>query len=194
METVQIVYNLKNVKSFIGLFPSDLLPHSITQSGTVIINADPHTEKGLHWLAIHLQRRSYSANYFDSYGIAPFIPNIIAFLRRTCTVWKFNTIQLQGLTSAVCCKYCCLFAHYMDRGYTPKQFVGLFNPDIADRQINQLFASEFGPLPRGPRGGQCSSNIYKRYVTIRKLIILNLYIDPNGGSHRLRFSEGTIMT
>jgi len=34
----------------------------------------------------------------------------------------------------------------MDHGYTPKEFVVLFDAAIADRQINSLFASDFGPL------------------------------------------------
>jgi len=37
----------------LGVFPSDMLPTSVTQSGTVIINADPHMEKGSYWLASH---------------------------------------------------------------------------------------------------------------------------------------------
>jgi len=133
-----------------------------TQSGTVIINADPHTEGGSHWLAIHFEPRSSTAYYFDSYGFLPFIRTIHAFLRRNCTVWDYNTVQLQGLTSTVCGQYCCMFALYMDRGYTPKQFVGLFSTDIADRQIDEIFTSEFGPLRDKPRGGQCSHSMYKR--------------------------------
>jgi hypothetical protein len=73
-------------------------------------------------------------------------------MRRNCTVWQYNTVRLQGPTSTVCCKYCCLFALLVDKGYTPKQFIELFNVDIADRQINQLFTSEFGPLHDVPRG------------------------------------------
>lgn len=139
-----------------------LLPHSITQSVTVIINAVPHIENCLHWLATHFHHWSYSDYYFDSYGTLPFITTIQAFLRRMFTAWEYNSIQLQGLTSTVCGKNCCLFALYMGRGYTPKQFICLSNADIADRQINRFIASEFGPLPKGPRGGQCNSNIYTR--------------------------------
>jgi hypothetical protein len=36
----------------------------------------------------------------------------------------------------------------MERGYTGKQFVGLITPDIADRQVEQFYASEFGSLSR----------------------------------------------
>jgi len=73
---VHILCTLQNVKSFLGVFPSDLLPHSIARSGTVIINADPHTEKGSHWLAIHFEPKASSAYYFDSYDISPLIPTI----------------------------------------------------------------------------------------------------------------------
>jgi len=169
MDNVQILFTLRNVNSFLGVIPSDILSNSIARSGTVIINADPHTEKGSHWLAIHFEPKASSAYYFDSYGISPLVPTLHAFLRRNCTVWVYNTVQLQGMTSTVCGQYCCLFALYIDRCYTPKQFVGLFNADIADRQITKVFSTEFGPLQKKLRGGQCSHGIYKR-----KVIMLNL--------------------
>jgi len=71
MDTVQILCNLRNVKSFLGVFRSDILPNSIVRSGTVIINADPHTEKGSQLLAIHFEPKASSAYYFDSCGIPP---------------------------------------------------------------------------------------------------------------------------
>jgi len=52
----------------------------------------------------------------------------------------------------------------MDRGYIGKQFVGLFTPDIADQQAEQIFASEFGSLRWVPRGGLCRTHRYKRGV------------------------------
>lgn len=70
-------------------------------------------------------------------------------MRRNCSVRDYK-LQLQGPTSTVCGKYCCMFALYMDRGYTPKQFIGLFDADIADRQIEQMFTSEFQQLRGEP--------------------------------------------
>ena len=65
MDTVQIICSLKNAKSFLGVYPSDLLLHSIhQQTGTVILNTDPHTQEGTPWIAIHFQpkppRHSFS--------------------------------------------------------------------------------------------------------------------------------------
>jgi len=189
MDTVKILCTLRNIKSFLGVYPSNLLPHSITQSDTVIINVDPHTEKGSHWLAIHFEPKASSAYYFDSYGISTLVPAIQVFLRHNCTVWVYNMVHLQGLTSTVCGHYCCLFALYMDRGYTPKQFVGLFNSNMADRQIKKLFSSEFGWLRKNPRGGQCSQSMNKKVSTNGYFVIWNTYVKRDGSSHRLRVSD-----
>jgi len=164
MDTIQISCTLNDVKSLLGAFPSDLLPHSITRPNTVIVNTDTHTQSGSHWLAIRLEPRSSMAFYFDSYGLSPHIHDIQSFLRRNCTVLNYNNAQLQGSTSTLCGKYCCLFALYMDRGYTGKQFVGLFTPGLADQQVEQLFATEFGSLRGVPRGGQCCTSKYKRWI------------------------------
>jgi len=152
MGTTQISCTLKEVRSFLGVYPSDYLTRSVTRLGTVIINADPHTEKGSHWLAVQLRPRSSSAYYVDSYGIVPLVHPIQAFIRRNCITWDHNMRQLQSLTRNNCGKYCCLFVLYMDRGFTPKQFVGLFDggaQQAADRWIDLAFASEFGSRAGG---------------------------------------------
>ena len=62
---------------------------------------------------------------------------------------------MQGLTSNVCAKYCCLFALYADRVYGLRQIVGLL--DAGDRQVERAFLAEFGPpLRPGRRCGQCN--------------------------------------
>jgi len=82
-----------------------------------------------------------SAYYFDSYGIVPFVPDIIAFIKRNCTTWDYNKKEMQSLTSDFCGKYCCLFALYMDRGYIPQQFVALLSTgDVADRWVERKYA------------------------------------------------------
>jgi hypothetical protein len=45
MHTVQISCTLNNVKSFLGAFPSHMIPHSITQPNTIIVNTDAHTSR-----------------------------------------------------------------------------------------------------------------------------------------------------
>jgi len=180
---MQILCTLRNVKSFVGVYSSDLIPHSIIESSCLILNTDPHTEKGTHWLAIYLQPKSYSAYYFDSYALPPFLPTVRDFLRRNCSIWTYNKVQLQGDTSAVCGHYCCLFALYMDRGYTPQQFVNIFDSKKADTQILKMFASEFEPLRKDVCGGQCCVNRYKRYVFYIIFFIYLLHLIRNGSNN-----------
>jgi hypothetical protein len=121
MDTVQIIGTLKNVRTFLGVYPSDLLPNSIQhQTGTVIINVDPHTREGSRWLAVHFQPKSSTAFYFDSYALTPTDPNIQAFIRRNSAVCQYNTSLIQGPLSVVCGHYCCLFGLFMNKGFTPK--------------------------------------------------------------------------
>ena len=114
MDTMQILCTLRNIKLFLDVYASDLLPRSINKTCTILVNANPHTEGGSHWLAIHYRPKSSSAYYFDSYVIVPLLPDIQALLRGKCTTWDHKGRQLQGLTSEVCGKYCCLFARHMD--------------------------------------------------------------------------------
>ena len=141
----------------LDVYASDLLPRSITKTCTVIVNADPHTKGVSHWPAVHFRAKSSYAYYFDSYGIVPFVPEIVDFVRRNSTTWDRNKIQLQSLTSDVCGKYCCLFALYIDWGYTLQQFVALFGTP-ADRHVEEMLTAEFGAkMSRGGWGRCCHS-------------------------------------
>jgi hypothetical protein len=152
---------MRDVGSFLGIFHSDLLPkYPIARSGTLIVKTDRHTESGSHWLAIHLQPRSSTAYYFDSYDLPPIIPSIQTFINRNCTAWDYNSVQLQGPTTAVCGKYCCLFALFMNKCYSLQQCVGLIGTVDTDKRVSEMFKAEFGPLPKiVRRDGQCNVSI-----------------------------------
>jgi len=154
---LQILCTLRNLISFLDVYATHLRPRSFTKTFTVIGNADHHAKGGSQRLAIHFRPKSSYAYYFDSYDIVPFVPDILAFVKHNCTNWDRNRRQLQSLPSDVCGKYRCLFALYMDRGYTPKQFVALFNTP-ADRQVEAMFTSEFGAkMPPGCWAQCCNS-------------------------------------
>ena len=123
-----------------------MLPHSIQQqAGTVIINSDPHTKDGSHWLAFHFEPKSSKAFYFDSYGHPPYNPHTQAFIRRNCTVWDYNTIQLQGPTILVYGKYFCLFALFMDRRFAQNNTWTCLLLTLLTAK-SQLFTQKFGTL------------------------------------------------
>jgi hypothetical protein len=158
---MHILCTLRNVKSFIGYF-FRTSSHNQSHTPTVLYSTQIIIHEGSHWLAVYVLPKAYKSYFFDSYGQAPYIPNIQTFITKNCSVWEYNKLQLQGLNSTVCGKYYCLFALYMDRGFTPSQFVGLFDARIADRQVTELLESEFGSLCTDVCGGQCCTDFYKR--------------------------------
>jgi hypothetical protein len=99
MDLVKIACTLLHVKSFLGVYTSDQLPYVTAQPNSLIVNSDPTTKHGSHWLAIRFEPRSSTAYYFDSYGLAPFVNDIQSFLHRNCSVLQYNNIQHQGLAS-----------------------------------------------------------------------------------------------
>jgi len=156
MDTIQITCALKDVPSFLGVYPSDRLPGIVHRTGTVIVNADPHTKEGSHWLAIRLEPGLSLATYFDSYGRPPSDPNILSFIRCNAAIWGYNSIPLQGPFTDVCGQYCCLFARFTDKRIPPLEFARLFPADgSADKKAVEMFKDHFGPVCGTPRGGQC---------------------------------------
>jgi len=139
---------LKDVSSFLGVFPSDMLPRFVTQSGTVIINADPRTEKASLWLAYIFYQNPPVTFFFDSYGIVPLVPDIAAFIRCNCTIWDYNRIKLQDLTSNICGKYCCQCALFMDCVSPPNNSSG--NSTVCRQQTDR---SSEPSLPNSGRRG-----------------------------------------
>jgi hypothetical protein len=137
MDTRQIICCLRDVGLFLAVFPSDLLTRTV-RSGTIIVKTDRHTESVSHWLVIQIQSSSSKIYYFDSYGLPPLIHSIQSFINRNCTVWDYNLVQLQGPTTAVCAKYCCLFALYADRGYTPQKSIEVVGTVDTDKSVFRI--------------------------------------------------------
>jgi hypothetical protein len=64
------------VATFAGVFPSDFLsthPLPGLVKYALIINTDIYTKHGSHWVAVHLDTRSSTGYYFDSYGLFPLV-------------------------------------------------------------------------------------------------------------------------
>jgi len=173
MDTVQILWILRDVRSFIDVFLSDLLPYSIARNFTLTINSHPHTQRSSHWLAVNVTPKSSGTYYFDSYDIEPIFPDFQAFIKSNCATLKHTRGHLQGLTIKVCGKYCHLFALYMVRGYTPKQLISLSDACNADLHVEWMFATGFRFKICGALGPYDAAAYKCRYfLTI--LIIPNL--------------------
>lgn len=154
MNTTQIKHALRNVPSFAGVYPSDMLPAVVVNKPSIyIINIDPHYLSGSHWVAVYFKNQS-TAHYFDSFGLPPYVPRITIFIRRNSLFSTFNSVMLQGLRSNCCGQYCCLYAYYSNMGCSLQCFVEKFQTS-PDRKAVRLFRHHFGrPCGEGRGVGQ----------------------------------------
>jgi hypothetical protein len=84
---------------FIGAFPSDKIPSRSHYPYSYVLNTDPSTEPGSHWVAFYHSSPT-NAEFFDSYGQAPHVYGINV----VCTLWNQRPIQQNE--SEVCGHHC----------------------------------------------------------------------------------------
>jgi hypothetical protein len=82
MDTMQILCTLRDVNSFLDVFPFDLQPLSGARFLTLIVHADTHTKEVSH---LRLTTCSSSSYYIHSYGMLQLVPYIEVFIRHNCT-------------------------------------------------------------------------------------------------------------
>lgn len=124
----------------IGVYASDCLPRKIAPSTALIVNTDPHTKRGTHWVALYLDGNGY-LEYFDSFGQPPFVLDHIRFIRRNSFLYRFNSKVLQNYDSDLCGHYCLGYLFFRSNGFTMSHFVKLFSKNLIsnDYYISELF-------------------------------------------------------
>lgn len=95
----------------------------------MVINTDPHTKPGMHWIAIYVDSSGHGL-FFDSYGNPPFVPDHINRLRKNCKTFRWNSLQLQSPLSDVCGQFCIMFLQYMSNGLGFEKFISNFSDDL----------------------------------------------------------------
>jgi hypothetical protein len=127
---------------FDGVYASDTLPYKLHCKPTlIIVNTDPISKPGTHWQAIAIDTHR-NGEFFCSFGLPPYVPQIRKFLDRHCKAWKHNTVDVQALDSTVCGQYCAMFLLFKAHGYSMNDFVGLnFSNDCHrnDQLVSQMF-------------------------------------------------------
>ncbi len=128
-------------KHFAGVFAADTLPSAfLARPVSLIVNSDPISKPGTHWLAITIDACG-NGEYFDSYGLKPFVPHHKRFLSSACKTWKYNHVDLQSIQSSVCGHYCAMYLLFKSHGYTLKDFVNCFTNDCGknDTLVEKMF-------------------------------------------------------
>ena len=145
MDTTQLIRVLKKYKftkrTFCGVIPIDKLPiRKIKRPCSFIINTDPSSLPGQHWVTIFVPRIG-KIEYFDSYGRPPDDSKIMDFIKINGGEWDFNDKRIQGVQTITCGKFCVLYIAYRSVGISKKYFLNLFtnNLDQNEMLINHLF-------------------------------------------------------
>lgn len=125
MNTSQIMRAMKGEKLFIGVFPCDKIP--AFKVGGVIINTQPSSEPGQHWVALFLPGDG-SGQYMDSFGFPPMIKEIILFISQHCPRGCiYNSVAIQRLTSEECGRFCTSFLKCKFRNESFQHIISKFN-------------------------------------------------------------------
>lgn len=118
---------------FEGIFACDTLPRYLSNKpALLIVNVDRIAQKGSHWQAVHVDRNG-KGEFFDSYGLPPFVPHHKQFLNRVCKSWTYNSSVLQTLNSTVCGHYCLLYLIHKAHGYSLSDMLNMYFDDNSEK-------------------------------------------------------------
>jgi hypothetical protein len=132
MDTISIKEYIKphqRQSVFKGVFPCDYLPTSFRLPAAFVINLSQHDEPGTHWVALYISE-SGSGYYFDSFGIKPTNFHIITFLKIHTKSVRYNTKQLQHITSNKCGRFCSVFIVLALRNCSVISFLSRFGVNL----------------------------------------------------------------
>ena len=128
MNSSKLVYICKTDtilgKIFAGVFPCDYLPAKPTYPFAIIVNTDPKTKPGKHWIAMYFDSDG-CGDYYDSYGRQP-LPVFEDYLDKHCHRWQSNNKQVQSPFSSTCGQHCVYFLHQRSRNVPMKEIVNQF--------------------------------------------------------------------
>ena len=131
---------------FLGVFPSDALtidifPNERWDAYALIVNLDPIGSPGSHWIALYLPGYlNGTAEYFDSYGQQPILPNFLSLLK-TYKRYIYSNITLQSPLSTVCGQYCLFYLCLRAKGIRYDQILRYFQEH--DTHYNDVLVNEY---------------------------------------------------
>ena len=146
---------------FMGVFPRDLIPNLNADSRfpcCFVVNSDPSTQLGTHWLAFYFSDFS-TCDFIDSYASHP--SNYSIAIRSGLKI-STNQNILQSLDSFVCGHYCVYSLYQRSRGLSYKQILSSFDLndcDWNDRHVFKFLHKTFGHSSSYIRSSsQCKSD------------------------------------
>lgn len=141
MNTIELLNILKSdpVLDYIllGVYPSDLLPKIKKFPAALVVNLDPSTLPGSHWVSLYFDNAG-NCEYFDSYGRKP--SELKSYIENNCETYVYNNKQLQNAHTTVCGQMCIYFLVWRARGFSFKEIINsMINDEFVTGFVNGLF-------------------------------------------------------
>jgi hypothetical protein len=113
LSNIDLENKLKGKKGFAGVFSVDTLPPLPKTGMSLIVNLEPSTMEGSHWVAVYITEKHVV--FFDPFGLSgPHLLNV--WMRKMKKPIIYNNSQLQDINSQRCGEYCFYFVNEMIRG------------------------------------------------------------------------------
>lgn len=107
---------------FLGVFPCDRVPRIHKFPSSLVLNLDPASQAGSHWVAV-FALSPHKLYYFDSYGMAP-TDCVRKSLQQFSKITRNNHI-FQSLNSTICGHYSMLFIALSSSGMSFENIIRL---------------------------------------------------------------------
>jgi len=133
LDTIEIDKILRWEKStaisFRGVYSSDELPVTTPTSSLYVINTDPSTKPGEHWVVVYIGVKRH-CDYFDSFGRVPLVKSIENFVNKNSKACTFNDRVVQSPLSTACGFHCVYFAVRRCLGLDMNSIVGMYTDNL----------------------------------------------------------------
>jgi hypothetical protein len=130
------LYSTRNI--YLGCFPCDGAPRPRKFPVCMVLNLDPLTQRGSHWIAVYAKQNK-CAIYFDSLGLKP-NQCLHKYLRANFSKIIMNNNRYQSFNSNLCGVYCIVCLHFLSIGYDYESFLKhLSSTKNTDNYIKKLY-------------------------------------------------------
>ena len=124
--TIDLVLK-RNCPIYRGTFASDELPTNISRPCVIVVNTDPASRPGRHWICMYFDTDGHG-EFFDSFGMRP--KRVFErYLNEKCIAWTFNLKQMQSLISRFCGHYCIWYCMLKSRNVSLNELVRTLTTD-----------------------------------------------------------------
>ena len=128
----------KNCAIYRGVFACNELPEVSTRPSVIVVNTDPASRPGRHWICINFDVDGHG-EVFDSFGLRP--QRVFErYMDKHCIAWTFNKKRMQSVISRFCGHYCIWYCMMKFRRVTLNE---LSNAMSTDTGLNDFLVHRF---------------------------------------------------